>query len=112
MYDPIVVSAINSYGNLCDFSNYGSTIDVAAPGEDVYSAYPGGGYTSLNGTSMAAPHISAVCAMYRLQNSKASIYQVEYLLWENTKDLGQSGWDEYYGYGVPHLTLDCSKEST
>ena len=111
MYDPIVVSAINSYGNLCDFSNYGSTIDVAAPGEDVYSAYPGGGYTSLNGTSMAAPHISAVCAMYRLQNSKASIYQVEYLLWENTKDLGQSGWDEYYGYGVPHLSLAVPKKA-
>ena len=42
MYDAVVVSAIDYDGERCYFSNYGSTIDVAAPGEYIYSAYPGG----------------------------------------------------------------------
>ena len=87
------------------------TIDVAAPGEYIYSAYPGGGYTYMDGTSMAAPHISAVCAMYRLKYPNLNVYEVEDLVQKNTKDLGASGWDQYYGYGVPHLSLAIPKEA-
>ena len=94
MYEPIVVSSIDSYGYKSYFSNYGDTIDVAAPGEDIYSAYPGGGYAYLSGTSMATPHVSAVCAMYRLNNPNLDTYEVQNLVCENTKDLGESGWDE------------------
>ena len=111
MSEAIVVSAIDSYGDKCYFSNYGSTIDVAAPGEYIYSAYPGGGYTYMDGTSMAAPHISAVCAMYRLKYPNLNVYEVEDLVQKNTKDLGASGWDQYYGYGVPHLSLAIPKEA-
>lgn len=111
MDEAIVVSAIDSYGDKCYFSNYGSTIDVAAPGEYIYSAYPGGGYAYMSGTSMAAPHISAVCAMYRLKYPNLSVYEVEDLVQKNTKDLGASGWDQYYGYGVPHLSLAIPKEA-
>ena len=111
MNEAIVVSAIDSYGDKCYFSNYGSTIDVAAPGEYIYSAYPGGGYTYMDGTSMAAPHISAVCAMYRLKYPNLNVYEVEDLVQKNTKDLGASGWDQYYGYGVPHLSLAIPKEA-
>ena len=111
MNEAIVVSAIDSYGDKCYFSNYGSTIDVAAPGDYIYSAYPGGGYTYMSGTSMAAPHISAVCAMYRLKYPNLSVYEVEDLVQKNTKDLGSSGWDKYYGYGVPHLSLAIPKEA-
>ena len=111
MDEAIVVSAIDSYGDKCYFSNYGSTIDVAAPGEYIYSAYPGGGYAYMSGTSMAAPHVSAVCAMYRLKYPNLSVYEVEDLVQKNTKDLGASGWDQYYGYGVPHLSLAIPKEA-
>ena len=105
MSKPIVVSAINALGEKCYFSNYGKTIDVAAPGEDIYSAYPGGEYINMSGTSMAAPHVSAVCAMYRLKYPNLNVYEISDLLHKNTKDLGIKGWDKNFGYGVPHLSL-------
>ena len=59
----ISVASIKSDGTLADDSNYGvSTVDIAAPGEDIYSTLVGTyGYSS--GTSMAAPHITGLAAM-------------------------------------------------
>ena len=46
------------------FSNYGATsVDLGAPGSDIYSTLPGGGYGYSSGTSMATPHVSGVAAL-------------------------------------------------
>ena len=45
------------------FSNYGSSVDVIAPGVNIYSTWAGGGYKTENGTSMATPHVSGVVAL-------------------------------------------------
>lgn len=59
----ISVSYIDSYGNLAFDSNYGvSTVDIAAPGADIYSTTVGG-YVYANGTSMATPHVSGIAAL-------------------------------------------------
>ena len=45
------------------FSNYGSNVDVFAPGEDIMSTVPGGGYEKESGTSMASPVVAGVAAL-------------------------------------------------
>ena len=61
---------LNSDGSISksSFSNYGSSVDISAFGEGIVSCSTSGGYTTMFGTSQAAPHISAMagilCAMY------------------------------------------------
>ena len=100
----ICVAAINEWDEKASFSNYGNTIDVAAPGVSVKSCIPGGKYASWDGTSMATPHVSACAAMLKLANPSASPAQIEKLIRQYTEDLGTTGWDKYFGYGVPKLS--------
>ncbi len=60
----IVVASVDADGALSAFSNYGATtVDVAAPGANIYSTVPGGGYGYRSGTSMAAAHASGATAL-------------------------------------------------
>lgn len=59
----VAVSSVDKYDKKSSFSNYGSWVDIAAPGSDILSSYPDDGYNTISGTSMACPHVSGVAAL-------------------------------------------------
>ncbi|MBI4231006.1 MAG: choice-of-anchor D domain-containing protein [Planctomycetes bacterium] len=62
----IAVAATDRHDLKADFSDWGATtVDLGAPGVDILSTIPGGGYGLASGTSMAAPHVSGVAALVR-----------------------------------------------
>jgi subtilisin family serine protease len=62
----IAVAASNPYNELAPFSNYGATkVHIAAPGTDILSLVPDGGYDYKSGTSTAAPFVSGAAALLK-----------------------------------------------
>jgi thermitase len=59
----VAVAATTSSDTRASFSNYGSYVDVAAPGQSIYATYWNNTYSSLSGTSMAAPHVSGLAGL-------------------------------------------------
>lgn len=65
VYGSVPMAATAEGGRIASFSNFGSWIDVAAPGDRVTSSIPGGGYATWSGTSMAAPLAAGTMALIR-----------------------------------------------
>ena len=71
--DVFAISAIDSNDHFASFSNYGSDVEFAAPGVAVYSTYKSGGYATLSGTSLAAPHAAGVMLLGNARTSGTAI---------------------------------------
>ena len=95
----IAVSATTKGDKRADFSNYGSYINLCAPGVDIYSTAPKSTYLLESGTSMATPIVSGVSALILSKNPFLSPAEVTDILQKSSVDLGTKGWDRYYGYG-------------
>ncbi|MBE9540257.1 MAG: S8 family peptidase, partial [Proteobacteria bacterium] len=118
-YDGVIsVSAVDIQRHITSYSNFGSDIDIAAPGGDNGTDVNGDGfpdgilstgassngfvYSFLAGTSMASPHVAGVLALMKSVNTNLSPEDIDALL-ENgdlTDDLGNPGRDDQYGHGM------------
>lgn len=107
------VGALN--GNLpqlpiAEFSSRGPTFctglgnqikpEVSAPGVDVRSSVPNGGYEYWSGTSMATPHVAGAIALLKQVFPGKTGTELKQMLYENAADLGVIGEDNTYGMGV------------
>ncbi len=77
-YNNVISVASTTTGDAkSGFSNYGSWIDISAPGSAIYSTIPGGGYTYKQGTSMASPMVAGLCGLMLSLNPSLSPSDIE-----------------------------------
>ena len=79
----IAVGAVDRNRSMAGFSNRAGNTQldyVTAPGVNIYSAVPGGGYDTFNGTSMATPHVAGIAGLLKSHNSNLTATAIEDLL--------------------------------
>jgi len=92
------VAATDSNDAWANFSEHHPYVDVAAPGVSIMSTVPGG-YSYLNGTSMATPYVSGLAALIWSLDPSLTHDQVREVIQSSADDLGTPGKDDYFGYG-------------
>ncbi|MBQ6927684.1 MAG: S8 family serine peptidase [Oscillospiraceae bacterium] len=73
----LVVGAAAEDGSLAHYSNYGSSVDVYAYGSNILCCANDGGYTEQEGTSIAAPHVTALAALLTLTHGELAPEEIE-----------------------------------
>jgi len=101
-YDGVLgVAAVDWDGKRAEFSNFGDYVDVAAPGVDIPSTFSKGEYASLSGTSMAAPHVTALAGLIRSINPKLKNTDVVKIITRSAQPVNQQTTKSpYFGNGI------------
>lgn len=94
----IAVGATASDDLVPYWSSDGEEMEVSAPGVAIKSSCMGGGICEKMGTSMASPHIAGTVALMLASGMSPSLVRAK--LKSTAEDLGLSGWDRYYGWGL------------
>ncbi|WP_157843142.1 S8 family peptidase [Bacillus sp. FJAT-42315] len=107
---PAAYPGVISVGNvdrdkmLSDSSNFGPSVDVVAPGEDIYNTGyelgKGSSYATLTGTSMASPMVAGVASLLKSKYPNLTSYDVENILEKTATDLGAKGYDTKFANGL------------
>lgn len=109
--DIIAVGSISNVGMKSNFSQYGTALDVVAPGENIYSTTASNNYMSSSGTSFACPQVAAVAALILSRDPTLTQKQVSNIIESTAQKIGgytyakTSGrlngtWCESLGYGL------------
>lgn len=111
LYNVISVGAIESNNKRAGYSNYGSQLDVVAPGSYIYTTNYLGGYEFANGTSFACPYVAGVAALILSVDPNLKGYEVEQIInktcrklssysFENLSAHSDGTWNQEVGYGM------------
>ena len=105
----LAVGAIGKTGVRPNFSNYGTALDLVAPGVNILSTCPVNQTSSYSGTSMACPHVAGVAALILELNPELTVTQVNSIINSHAKKLSgvnfnvtmpDGSWNNEYGYGL------------
>ena len=99
----IAVGATAPGGGVLTFSNYGPSLDIAAPGHAIWSLLPGGGYIERSGTSMASAHVAGLAGQVLARQPQWTSAEVRGALAVSARDVGPVGWDSFSGAGLAHF---------
>ncbi|UCG90218.1 MAG: S8 family serine peptidase [Candidatus Heimdallarchaeota archaeon] len=106
----IAVSATNQTRGIASFSCYGGQNEISAPGDNVFSIYPDTWTPQTgSGTSFSAPLVSGAIALILSLNHSLSIETVRSILHETSIDLGATGKDSFFGYGLLNVSAALEK---
>ncbi len=106
----IAVSAVGPDLARASWSNYGSSVDVAAPGVNILSTWPTNAYASASGTSMATPHVAGLVALM-IASGITGPDAIRNMLHETAMDLGAQGRDAEYGWGLVNAHAAVTRSS-
>jgi Tol biopolymer transport system component len=108
-------AALNRWGNLASFSNYGSCITFSAPGAWIFTTDRTGAdggttadYGYASGTSFASPYSAGVAALILSQNPGLDAASVEFKMMTTAMDLGDPGKDDVFGWGFVNASAALS----
>ncbi|GGB43373.1 S8 family peptidase [Fictibacillus barbaricus] len=100
----ISVGSTNKENKLSSYSTYGPSVDIVAPGENVYAPIyepeRKSSFDYLSGTSMSSPVVAGVASLLLTKHPNLTPAQVEYVLEHTAKDLGAKGFDTKYANGL------------
>jgi len=98
----LAVSATTNQDTLSEASNYGPEVDLAAPGNGIWSTWTDGGYAyqqPARDTASASAFVAGITALVRSYAPQLSALEVTQILIDSADDLGEPGWDMYFGAG-------------
>jgi len=95
----LAVGATDKLDAKTSWSNYGSFVDVTAPGVNIMTTRMDGSFGLSSGTSLSAPVAAGVLGLILGAKPSLSAQQAEVVLMESADDLGAAGWDPYFGAG-------------
>ena len=96
----IAVAAFDQNDALAWFSDRGPELDVAAPGVNILSTYNDGTTGTMQGTSMATPHVAGVATLVRAARPELSVTEVRGILHATAEDVLAPGFDYQSGHGI------------
>ncbi len=108
----ICVGAMDNQGKITEYSNFGGKVDLVAPGENIISTYPGNlesrslgiqGYEVKQGSSQAAPLVSAIVATLKLINPSVTLDEIMARLYQSARPVSDAAGVKLVRFGAVNM---------